>query len=75
MDNLEIKPLSMALGVHVIFKPQIVLNIVDFDGSSQVGIFKPRVKNQEILLLRHVDRICMSRLSCHIRTIVIAKGM
>lgn len=44
MYDLEVEPLSVAPSVQVIFKPEIVLNIVNFYSSPQVTIFEPTIE-------------------------------
>lgn len=65
VDDLEVEPLGVTLRVDVVFKPQVVLNVVHLDGSSQIGVFKSAIENKHVFLLRHVDSVCMSWLSGH----------
>ena len=55
--HLEIEPLRVSLCVHIVLKPQVIFYIVYFDGSSQVAAFEAAVKDQYVVLLRHVDRV------------------
>ena len=54
MNHFEVVPLRVSLGVEIVFEPQVVLDVVHFDGSAQVAVLKPAVKYQDVLLLRHV---------------------
>ena len=45
VDDLEIEPLGMTLGINVIFKPQVVFNVIYFNSSPQIAIFESAVKN------------------------------
>jgi hypothetical protein len=65
VDNLEVKPLGMTLGINVIFKPQVVFNVIYFNGSSQIAIFESAIENKHIFLLWDVDSVRMSWLSSH----------
>lgn len=62
MNNLEIEPLRVSLGVNVVFQPQIVLDVVDLDCAAEVPTLKARVKDQDVVLLRHIDSILMGGL-------------
>ena len=62
MDDFKVVPLSVAFGVEVIFEPQTVLDVVDFDGSPQIAVFESAVEDEHILLLRHVNRELFMRL-------------
>jgi hypothetical protein len=55
VDDLEVVPLVVALGVEVVLQPQVVLNVVHLRGFSQIAVFEATVEDQHILLLRHVD--------------------
>jgi hypothetical protein len=57
MDNLEIEPLSVALGVDVIFQPEVVLHIIDLDGTTEVATLESGVEDQYVLLLGNVDGV------------------
>ena len=65
VDDLEVEPLGVTLRVDVVLKPQVVLNVVHLDGSSQIGVFKSAIENKHVFLLRHIDSVCMSWLSGH----------
>ena len=71
VDDLEIEPLGMTLGINVIFKPQVVFNVVHFNGSSQICIFESTVKNKHVFLLWNIYSVCMSWLSSHERIIIV----
>jgi len=45
VDHFKVKPLGMTLGINVIFKPQVVFNVIHFNGSSQIAIFESAVEN------------------------------
>lgn len=55
----------MTLGINVIFKPQVVFNVIYFNGSSQIAIFESTIENEHIFLLWDVDSVRVSRLSSH----------
>ena len=65
MDHFKVKPLGMTLGINVIFKPQVVFNVIHFNGSSQIAIFESTIENEHIFLLWDVDSVRVSRLSSH----------
>lgn len=65
MDHFKVKPLGMTLGINVIFKPQVVFNVIYFNGSSQIAIFESTIENEHIFLLWDVDSVRVSRLSSH----------
>ena len=54
IDNFEIVPLSVALGVHVVFEPEVVFYIAYFCDLSEVAVFKSGVKYKYVLLIRDV---------------------
>lgn len=47
----EVVPLSVAPGVVVRFKDQVVLEFVDLDCASQIARFEPRFKYECIVFL------------------------
>lgn len=47
----------MALGVHIVLQPQIVLHVVHFYGSAQVSALESAVEYQDIVLLWHADGV------------------
>ena len=54
MHYFKVEPLSVAFSIHVIFQQQVIFYVIHFNSSSQVSIFKARLKNQDVLLLRDV---------------------
>lgn len=60
MNDFKVEPLGVALGVHVILQPEVVLNIIDLDGSAEVSRFEARFKDENIFLLRHTDGVLMA---------------
>ena len=67
MNDLEVEPLSVALGVHVVLQPEIVLNVVNFDGTAEVSTLKTRFENKNVILLRHIDSVLMIGLPDYFR--------
>ena len=59
MDDLKVEPLSVSLGVHVIFEPQVILNVVDLDCASQVPALESRIEQEQVILLGHIDSVDM----------------
>lgn len=45
VDDLEVEPLSVALGVAVVLEKQVVLHVVDLDGAAQVAVLEARVEH------------------------------
>jgi len=60
MNDFKVEPLGVPLGVHVILQPQVVLNIIDLDGSAEVSRFEARFKDENVFLLRHTDGVLMA---------------
>jgi len=60
MNDFEVEPLRVALCVHVVLQPEIVLNVINFDGSAEVSRFETRFENENIFLLRHTDSVLMA---------------
>ena len=69
MEDLEVEPLRVALGIHIVLEPQVVLDVAHLDSPSQVAILKSTIENQHVFLLRHVYCVCMCRLPSHERII------
>lgn len=65
MDDLEVEPLRVALGIHIILQPKVVFNVIHFYSSSQIAVFKPAIENKHVFLLWDVNSVCMGWLSCH----------
>ena len=72
MDDLEIEPLRVALSVHIVLEPQVVLYVVDFDCPPQVRAFEFRVEDQHVVLLGHADCVqaCPVPLRCEFRQVL-----
>lgn len=61
LDNhFEVKPLGVALGVEIIFEPQVVFCIVHFAGLPQVAALKTTVKEQHVVQVWHCARVLQS---------------
>ena len=54
IDNFEIVPLGVALGVHVVLEPEVVFDIAYFCDLPEVAIFESGVKDKDVLLIRDV---------------------
>lgn len=54
MDDFEVEPLSVTLGVHIVFQPEVILYVVHLDGASEVATLETRLENEQVFLLRHV---------------------
>jgi hypothetical protein len=65
VDHFEVEPLGVPLGVHIIFKPQVVLHVVYLDGTPEVATFKPRIKDQDVFLLWHIDSVGVGGLAAY----------
>jgi hypothetical protein len=71
VDDLEVEPLCVALGINIIFKPKVVFDIIHFNSSSQIAVFKPAIENKHVFLLWDVNSVCVSWLSCHKRIVIV----
>ncbi len=60
MYDFEVEPLSVALGVHVVLQPEVVLYVIDLNGSSEVSRFEARFEDENVLLMRHIDGVLMA---------------
>ena len=65
MEDLEVEPLRVALGIHIVLEPQVVLDVAHLNSPSQVAILKSTIKNQHVFLLRHVYCVRVCRLPSH----------
>jgi hypothetical protein len=71
VDDFEVEPLSVALGINIIFKPKVIFDIIHFNSSSQIAVFKPAIENKHIFLLWDVNSVCVSWLSSHERIVIV----
>jgi hypothetical protein len=60
MNDFKVEPLGVTLGVHVVFQPEVVLNVIDLNGSSEVSRLEARFEDENIFLLRHTDGVLMA---------------
>ena len=40
MANLEVEPLSVPFGVHIVLQPEVVFDVIHLDGSTEVASFE-----------------------------------
>ena len=60
MNDFEVEPLRVALGVHIVLQPEVILNVIDLDGSAKVSRFEARFEYENVFLLRHTDSVLMA---------------
>ena len=57
VDNFEIVPLGVTLGVHVVLEPEVVFDIAYFGDLPEVAVLESGVKDQDVLLIRDVQSL------------------
>ena len=66
MNDFEVEPLGMTFGIDIVFKPQIIFYVINFNGSTKIARFKTWLKNQNIFLSWNVNCVLMARMPYYI---------
>ena len=71
MNDFKVEPLRVALSVHVILQPEVVLNVIDFNGSAEVSRFESRFEDENVFLLRHTDGVLMAGVTDNLNSLAL----
>ena len=70
MTNLEVEPLSVPFSVHVILQPEIIFNIIHFDGATEIASFESWLENQNVILMRNVNCVLVIGLTHNLNSLI-----
>ena len=70
MANLEVEPLGVPFGVHIVLQPEVVFNVIHLDGPTEVASFETRLENQNVILVWHVDCVLVIGLTYNLDSLV-----